>query len=137
MSAQAVAVSPLNAATSRGSALARPTVEGRPGKQQPDPRSVLSGGSRARVIAGPQWLMGGDLVVPLRVDLAVLADETFGAVEPRTGIFGVGPSVAESIMDLRQALVDHRELLTQCTQLSVGLQEQLDILDRHLRHAQQ
>jgi predicted RNase H-like HicB family nuclease len=93
-----------------------------------------SAASRAgvTVMSGRHWLAGGELVRPLLVELAP-GDGYLVAREPRTGIHGHGPTPAEAINDLREALVDHRRVLQEAAALSDDLRDQLDILRTHLR----
>jgi predicted RNase H-like HicB family nuclease len=48
--------------------------------------------------------------------------------DAETGVFGAGGSLREAVLDLRSALQDHLEVLTEDDALSPGLQHQLEVL---------
>lgn len=77
-------------------------------------------------------MVGGDIVVPLLARV-VPVDNLIGAIHAETGIFGVGETVTAALNDLRAALVDHRDLLEDSGALGESLEEQLNVLRRHLR----
>jgi hypothetical protein len=85
-----------------------------------------------REVQGQHWLSGGQLVAPVRADITA-GDDSLVATNPDTGIFGVGEDLASAVMDLRAALVEHRDALIDDDLLSEELQVQLDFLQRHLR----
>ena len=92
------------------------------GSAQDDPRPVP---------LGIYWLVGGHVAQPMKASVEV-GKRCFVATQPETGIFGVGGSFPAAIHDLRAALLEHFETLTNQS-LSEGLQEQLRILRLHLR----
>jgi hypothetical protein len=87
-----------------------------------------------RVLAGRQWLGGGDLIRPIRVHIDGTADG-LTASEPQTGIFGMGQDLPSALQDLRTALREHLEVLESSGALSEDLQRQLTFLRRHVRAA--
>lgn len=88
------------------------------------------------IFAGRQWLGGGDLLIPIHVDVDTAAPGEFTVSDPRTGIFGAGATPAVAIEDFRAALVEHRDVLETSQPLSDDLREQLELLQRHLRARQ-
>jgi hypothetical protein len=85
------------------------------------------------IFAGRQWLGGGDLLIPIHVDVDATAPGEFTVFDPRTGIFGAGATPVEAIEDFRAALVEHRDVLEASQPLSDDLREQLELLRRYLR----
>lgn len=105
----------------------------------PLPAKVTTGDPMVRVafhrgetLDGQFWLSGGDIALPLRVEMHG-ADHGLTAVQPDTGIFGTGRSLADALNDLRAALVEYRGALTSAQPLAEDLREQLGFLRRHLR----
>jgi hypothetical protein len=93
------------------------------------PTSTIPG---VRIIGGPLWLSGGDLRVPIKVEIST---DSSGVVvaERRTGIYGAGPDLAAAVADFRAALLDYRDVLEGNPPLGPHLQGTLSILRRHLR----
>jgi hypothetical protein len=88
----------------------------------------------AHVLAGRQWLGGGDIIRPIRVQIGGTADG-FVVSESETGIFGAGPDLPSALQDFRVALTDHLEVLEASKPLAEDLQRQLGFLRRHVRAA--
>lgn len=93
--------------------------------------AVIAPGASAGAQTG-FWL--GGLLSPLRIEMSYSAGQAV-AVEPTTGIFGVGESASAAIVDLRDALSDHFETLVDAGDLSPGLEEQLRFLRSLLKPA--
>ena len=86
----------------------------------------------APIDLGLFWLAGDRLIQPVRV-LVERGSGSFVATEPQTGVFGVGPTFAAAVNDLRAALVEHLEVLRAEEALSEELDQQLAFLRSHLR----
>ena len=86
----------------------------------------------ARHMAGRQWLSGGDIIRPIRVEIHG-AGRDLTVSEEQTGIYGVGSDLASAINDFRAALKEHLDVLESSGPLSEELKHQLSILRRHLR----
>jgi hypothetical protein len=86
----------------------------------------------ARHMAGRQWLSGGDIIRPIRVEIHG-AGRDLTVSEEQTGIYGAGSDLASAINDFRAALKEHLDVLESSGPLSEELKHQLSILRRHLR----
>lgn len=84
------------------------------------------------VVLGSYWLAGGEIINPVRA--LVEQGSAFVATEAQTGLFGVGPTFAAAVNDLRAALVEHLEVLSADDALADDLRRQLAFLRSHLRH---
>lgn len=90
---------------------------------------------RARVdhiLTDRYWMAGHGLLQPVEARLTVTGDEVI-AVEPTTGIVGVGSGLASAITDLRAALVEHLDVLAASPALSPDLAEQLEFLRQRVQ----
>lgn len=85
-----------------------------------------------RVLSGEAWISNGEILRPIRARVSSPARDLFVVEEPATGIFGSGSDLPSAILDFREALVEHRDVLASTPALSAGLQEQLRILNHHL-----
>lgn len=81
--------------------------------------------------AGGYWMGGLGLIRPVRAVLQFSSGHCT-AVEPHTGVFGAGGSVAAALQDLRVALREHCEVLQSQVGLSSDLAAQLEFLQQHV-----
>lgn len=88
----------------------------------------------ARILAGEYWLGGPAFLRPVRAHIQPASDHV-AAVQPDTGIFGVGDTLASAVTDLRSALAQHFDVLEVEEALSEDLASQLAFLRRHLLRA--
>lgn len=86
----------------------------------------------AREIQGQHWLAGGDLLFPVPARITA-GEGALVATNPDTGIFGVGDDLPSALLDLRSALMEHRDALLGDDTLSEELRAQLAYLKRHIR----
>lgn len=101
---------------------------------QPQRIGSVESGVRARVravVANGYWLGGPGFVRPVYANLEIDRDNVV-ALEATTGIFGVGPTLADAVTDLRAALAEHRDVLRSEDKLSEELSAQLQFLRTHL-----
>jgi hypothetical protein len=87
----------------------------------------------AALAENDEWSSRESLVAfdSLRVALHTRIHEDDGLVaveDIATGIFGSGDTVAAAILDLRNALAEHLEVLSEDPDLSAGLLDQLSLL---------
>ena len=86
-----------------------------------------------RILADTYWLGGPQFFRPVGAHIEVDEDGSVIAHNQETGIFGVGSDFAAAIVDLREALFEHLNILADSNQLSDELSDQLQFLKVHLR----